>query len=283
MAYGRSSIGRATASKTVCCGFDSCRPCESTNVFLIAVNSGREAAASRAGSVGETTAGLAGRDYLRYPANAPAAALAPEHPNTRTPEHPRARSSFGRAPVLQTGGGRFEPGRVHGARHVRAPRRRSSAEERRPHKAEAGWFDTTRRHAPVAQVESAPDCGSGGREFKSPRGHLQGGAVGVLAGLISPRSWVQVPPLPRETGRPRPRPSRRLCRARRSRVRGRPSGVGLQQAYRLFAHLHLADLAGHRHGEAVDQVDVARDLVVAQAARAEGADGLGGQRGCTCP
>ena len=37
----------------------------------------------------------------------------------------------------------------------------------------------------------------------------------------------------------------------------------------LLAHLHLADLAGHRHRELVDQQHVARDLVVGELAGGE--------------
>ena len=72
------------------------------------------------------TAGLAGRDYLRYPANAVTAAPRPTgklFPTTRQSldqagwNGTRARSSLGRAPALQAGGGRFETGRVHVVRH----------------------------------------------------------------------------------------------------------------------------------------------------------------------
>ncbi len=67
----------------------------------------------------------------------------------RRPHLSRARSSSGRAPVLQAGGGRFDPGRVHGGAVSR----------------------TAPDPAPVAQRDSAPDYESGGREFESLRGH----------------------------------------------------------------------------------------------------------------
>lgn len=178
----------------MCCRFDSCRPCAPLFDNLIGISIPRKWDEGRRpygpAAAGAATAGLAGRDYLRYPANA----TPPAPPRTST--GPR----------------------------ITAPRRRSSAGERCPHKAEAGWFDTTRRHhAPVAQVDSAPDYESGGREFESPRGHagqaplaqsvehpplkrrVQGSSpwrrtrrveqLGVLAGFIGPRSWVQIPPL----------------------------------------------------------------------------------------
>src|SRR3712207_9368596 len=45
-----------------------------------------------------------------------------------------------------------------------------------------------------------------------------------------------------------------------------------------LAHLDLAHLAGDRHGEPVDDLDVARDLVVGQLAAAELAQRLGRER-----
>ena len=42
-----------------------------------------------------------------------------------------------------------------------------------------------------------------------------------------------------------------------------------------FTHLHLADLAGDRHGERIDQVNVTGDLVVGQLPAAKGVQRLG--------
>src|ERR1700730_1927384 len=46
----------------------------------------------------------------------------------------------------------------------------------------------------------------------------------------------------------------------------------------LLAHQELLDLAGHRRREAVDELDVARDLVMGDLALAKGADLFGARR-----
>src|SRR5690349_13238244 len=63
------------------------------------------------------------------------------------------------------------------------------------------------------------------------------------------------------------------CRANSS-----TSGFQSELLGGLLAHLHLADLAGHRHRELVDHEDVARDLVVRELARGERAQLLGVER-----
>src|SRR5436190_1854971 len=70
--------------------------------------------------------------------------------------------------------------------------------------------------------------------------------------------------------------------ANRQAARSRASG-GLLPAqaellYHLLAHQELLDLAGHRRRKAVDELDIARDLVMGDLALAEGADLLGARR-----
>src|SRR5436190_13251376 len=70
--------------------------------------------------------------------------------------------------------------------------------------------------------------------------------------------------------------------ANRQAARSRASG-GLLPAqaellYHLLAHQELLDLAGHRRRKAVDELDVARDLVMGDLSLAEGADLLGARR-----
>src|ERR1700712_4103090 len=61
-------------------------------------------------------------------------------------------------------------------------------------------------------------------------------------------------------------------------VPDRRRGLQAELLHRRLAHLDLADLAGHRHRELLDDLDVAGDLVVGQPAAAEIAHGLGGER-----
>src|ERR1700712_1218142 len=65
--------------------------------------------------------------------------------------------------------------------------------------------------------------------------------------------------------------------ARRRASGGRVRPAQSEELDRLGAHLHLADLARHRHRELLDDADVARDLVVGQLAGGELPHRLGGE------
>src|SRR3954469_12285048 len=64
-------------------------------------------------------------------------------------------------------------------------------------------------------------------------------------------------------------PGRNIASLRATPPLGGNSNLESEDPNALLAHLDLAHLAGDRHGELVDDVDVARDLVVRQLARRE--------------